>query len=59
MARLADRPVLQCTASAERFGIAETNTWGFLWAHIQHMARMEGVLVWNSDKMWEGLKPFR
>lgn len=26
-ARHADRPVLQCTASAGRFGIAEANTW--------------------------------
>lgn len=59
MARQAARPMLQCTASAERFGIAETNTWNFFRAHIHNMARTEDVLVWNSDKMWEDVKPFR
>lgn len=59
MARHADRPVLQCTAPAERFGIAETNTWNFFRAHTHNIAREEGVLVWNRNEMWEVLRPFR
>lgn len=59
MARHADRPVLQRTASAERFVIAERNMMGFIRAHIHKMAHAEGVLVRSSEEMWEGLNNFR
>lgn len=58
MARHAYGPV-QRTASAERFGVAEVNSWNDFRARIHSMTREEGVLVWNSDEMSVDLNPFR
>lgn len=44
-ARHTERPALQCAASAERFGIAQSNAWSYARAYIHNMAREENAIV--------------
>lgn len=58
IARHAVRPMLLCSAKADRWGIPHSHQLLMVQGHIHNIAREEGVMLWSCE-MWEELRPFR